>query len=66
MGCTSSNELEILVFVGSIRKNSNNRGLVEALVNAEEFKALGIQVHTPDLSEIPFFNEDYEKEKSNI
>jgi len=53
-----------LVFVGSVRKNSNNRGLVEALTQAEEFKSLGIQVHTPDLSEIPFFNEDLEKEKS--
>ena len=56
MGCNTSNELEILVLIGSVRKNSNNRGLVESLTHSEEFKALGIQVHAPDLSEIPFFN----------
>jgi NAD(P)H-dependent FMN reductase len=61
MGCNTSNELEILVLIGSVRKNSNNRGLVESLTHSEEFKALGIQVHAPDLSEIPFFNEDLEK-----
>jgi NAD(P)H-dependent FMN reductase len=56
MGCSASNELEVLVFIGSVRKSSNNRGLVESLIHSEEFKALGIRVHTPDLSEIPFFN----------
>ena len=61
MGPSISNELEVLVFNGSLRKNSNNKGLVEALVNAPEFKALGIRFHTPDLGEIPFFNEDLEK-----
>jgi len=34
MGCSTSNEIEVLVFIGSLRKNSNNRGLVEALINA--------------------------------
>jgi hypothetical protein len=34
MGCGSSNNLDVLVFIGSLRKNSNNRGLVEALINA--------------------------------
>ena len=65
MGCGSSNELEVLVFVGSLRKQSHNRGLIDSLINAPEFKDLGIKVHTPDLGEIPFFNEDLEKEKSN-
>jgi hypothetical protein len=65
MGCSSSNQMEVLVFMGSLRKNSNNKGLIEALINSPEFKELGISVHTPNLEAIPFFNEDYDKEKSN-
>lgn len=36
------------------------------MINAEEFKNLGVRVHIPDLGEIPFFNEDLEKENSNL
>ena len=38
MDCANSNQMEVLVFIGSLRKNSNNKGLVEALINSPEFK----------------------------
>ncbi len=34
MGCSTSNSMDVLVFVGSLRKNSSNRGLIESLTNS--------------------------------
>jgi hypothetical protein len=45
-------------FFKRVRKNSNNRGLLDFLKHSEEFKTLKIHVSTPDLTKIPFFNED--------
>ncbi len=56
MGCSTSNELDVLVLIGSLRKASNNKGLIEGLINSREFKDFGINVHVPNLGDIPFFN----------
>lgn len=66
MGHTSSSNLNVLVLVGSLRRQSYNRGLVNYLLENQEFKTSGIKAHVPNLSQIPFYNQDYEDDKRSF
>jgi len=53
------NKIKVLGFAGSLRKGSANRSLIK---NAVKLAPGHIQIETFDLSPIPLFNQDIEKE----
>ena len=50
---------KILAFAGSLRAHSYNRGLIRI---AQEVAPEGVDVHSFDISSIPLYNEDVEKQ----
>ena len=50
---------KILAFAGSLRAHSYNRGLIRI---AQEVAPEGVDVHSFDISSIPLYNEDVQKQ----
>ena len=55
----AAQSFKILAFAGSLRTHSYNRGLIRI---AQEVAPEGIDVHSFDISSIPLYNEDVEKQ----
>jgi chromate reductase len=51
--------MKILGIIGSLRKNSHNRSLMNAFVAQ---KPEGVEIELADISTLPFYNEDAESE----
>src|SRR5690349_20993259 len=51
----SNGNFKILAFAGSLRRNSINRGLLEA---AKEAAPEGVEIEIYDISNIPLYNDD--------
>lgn len=58
MGCTINRHCEILILVGSSRKNSTNYGIVKQLQQFLIDKDIILKFIVPDLSKLPIFSED--------
>ncbi len=55
----AAQSFKILAFAGSLRAHSYNRGLIRI---AQEVAPEGIDVHSFDISSIPLYNEDVQKQ----
>ena len=60
MGCTINRHCEILILVGSARKNSANFGLMNQLQQFIIDKDIVLKLVVPDLTKIPIFSTDIE------
>ena len=62
MGCTINRHCEILILVGSAQKKSNNYGIVKQLQQFLIGKDIVLKLIVPDLSKLPIFSEDIERQ----
>ena len=62
MGCTKSRSVEILVLVGSARRNSVHEGIVEEIKKFIIEKDITLKLVIPALDKLPIFNCDIESQ----